>query len=79
MLVIGRYENERVSIFFGNVEVVVTICKVDNKKVSLGFDAPKEVIIQRHGRHWKMPLRRPQENCYACYTKEIDSRHGDGA
>lgn len=44
MLVLSRYKNEKVQI--GN-DITVKILSIEDGKVRLGFDAPKEIPILR--------------------------------
>ena len=47
MLVLKRFENERVIIRIGDVEIIVSVQEIDRRAVKLGFIAPPDVPIHR--------------------------------
>jgi len=51
MLVLGRKKNEQIVISSPSGEIRITLVAIRGDKVRLGFDAPKEVLIDRHELH----------------------------
>ena len=51
MLVLGRKKNEQIVISSRAGEIRITLLAIRGDKVRLGFDAPKEILIDRHQLH----------------------------
>lgn len=48
MLVLGRKKNQKVILYRGKERIAeITVADIRNKRVKLGFDAPKEITIDR--------------------------------
>lgn len=47
MLVLTRKPGERIVIVVGGVEIIVTVARLKAGAVSLGFVAPRDVVILR--------------------------------
>ncbi len=59
MLVLTRKEGQRV---FINAEIIVTVTKIGDSKVVLGFDAPKACVIQREELLYHLADRETKES-----------------
>lgn len=47
MLVLTRMKDEKIVIAVGDLEVIVTVAEIRGDTVRLGFDAPREITIDR--------------------------------
>lgn len=47
MLVLSRYAEESIIIGEGDRKISIKIIEVDGRKVRIGFEAPKDVVILR--------------------------------
>jgi carbon storage regulator len=52
MLVLSRKTGERIMI---GDNVIITVARIDQKRVRIGIDAPDDVVIRRE----EVPLRQP--------------------